>query len=159
MTPAVFFDFIEHMERHGKDEALKMISFEQYNKDFLLELIKSNGWTGYCDLVHGGHVKMIVSEKERVQCQADFEAAKAAGYDASQIQWLSESESDAASRFSWLLRHSDSDSSISDLEQSMKPSCLIPITSGQVNLSTNYSNWPNHLQSTHQTRIKAGSQR
>jgi hypothetical protein len=74
-----------------------MIAFEQRNAQFLLDLINSGAWAADIDLVNGGHAKLITSEKERATCLADFESAKAAGFDASSIQWLSEDEAMAVS--------------------------------------------------------------
>ena len=76
----------------GLEEALKQYALEQHVTDSMLELIKDNNLDEIVDLVSGGHLDMIFSDKEENIAQADFDLAKKSGVDLDLVNWLTKEE-------------------------------------------------------------------
>lgn len=98
LTPNPFIDFTDLKARYGQEEASKAIQLEAHTAKALLEFVNpsrnhpstSEGNIAQeIDLVAGGHVTVFVTNEEYVRAKEDFDAAKEAGVDVSDVDWIS----------------------------------------------------------------------
>jgi glycine/D-amino acid oxidase-like deaminating enzyme len=87
LTPKRFFNFRKRELAYGTDQAVRSADVESYTCAELVKIIKTENLD--VDLVAGGHVAMLVTEKEVETAQADYAAAKAAGVNLDDVEWLS----------------------------------------------------------------------
>ncbi|OBZ73683.1 hypothetical protein A0H81_06486, partial [Grifola frondosa] len=97
LTPTVFKDFQAQAAAHGTDEALRALAVEHHTADEILRILHELGQERSVDLVAGGHVDLMFTEAEVIRMKGDYEAAKAAGVNVSDAQWLKKDETEAAS--------------------------------------------------------------
>ena len=72
------------------DDALRHVELEKRSVDFVLKMIKENSWQDDVDLVEGGAIHLIRSEQEHALLVREVEAARKAGIDVSQYEFLDE---------------------------------------------------------------------
>lgn len=72
------------------DDALRHVELEKRSVDFVLKMIKENNWQDDVDLVEAGAIHLIRSEQEHALLVREVEAARKAGIDVSQYEFLDE---------------------------------------------------------------------
>ncbi|KAI0782801.1 FAD dependent oxidoreductase [Abortiporus biennis] len=92
LTAHPFPNFVNLEKKYGTDEALRALAIEKYTVDAISKIIKSNGKESEVDLVPGGRLNLFFTQNEHDEAIMDFEAAKAAGADISDIEWFSKEE-------------------------------------------------------------------
>lgn len=92
LTSSVFLDFRKRQQTYGTEQALRSFALENYTTSEILKIIKHEGLEGKVDFVSGGHVAMLVTEREVADAQADYEAARHSGADLTEVEWLGEGE-------------------------------------------------------------------
>jgi hypothetical protein len=92
LTPYSFQGFRERESLFGAVEAAKCYALEQKNVADVLALIKEHGIEKKVDLVSGGHVHISEQPLEHRVWRRDYEAAKKAGVDVSDVEWLTAEE-------------------------------------------------------------------
>ncbi|EGN96963.1 hypothetical protein SERLA73DRAFT_185222 [Serpula lacrymans var. lacrymans S7.3] len=95
LTPAAFFDFKRHVTEYGTDEAIRSLALEAHTASSLVSIINAHGLEEKVDLVEGGHIDLLITEKEVEDARDDYEAAEKAGVDLRNVQWMSKEEMQA----------------------------------------------------------------
>ncbi|KAG6856520.1 hypothetical protein H0H87_003608 [Tephrocybe sp. NHM501043] len=89
LTPVHFNHFTEKDQRYGREQAKKVYSLEHYTTSELVRIIKEHKWQDAVDLVSSAHVGLLMTKSEIENAKHDFAAARAAGIDLSNVEWLS----------------------------------------------------------------------
>ncbi len=76
----------------GIFEAIKAIHIEDYVVDAITLLVKDAGVEDEVNLVEGSRTILFFTEEEEAEARDEYEAAKAAGINVSDIEWLTEDE-------------------------------------------------------------------
>lgn len=97
LTPGVFADFCRYQTAHGTEQAVRSFVLENRTASEMLKIIHNQHLEAAVDLVAGGHIAMFVTEQESKDAEADFAAAKLAGMNLDEVQWLSKEEMQSAS--------------------------------------------------------------
>jgi len=92
LTPNIFGGFGHLSEVFGEDECLKSLRLERQCVDDIVGIVQKNGWEADVDLVHGGNLRLHFTEDERVEDEIDFKAAKDAGIELGDVEWLDAEE-------------------------------------------------------------------
>ncbi|THH27691.1 hypothetical protein EUX98_g6497 [Antrodiella citrinella] len=92
ITAHQFAHFRQIEKERGVDEALRTLAIEFYTVDELTRILAENGKEDYVDLTRGGRLMLMFSEEELAEEKADYEAAKKAGAQMGDVQWLSKEE-------------------------------------------------------------------
>jgi hypothetical protein len=92
LTPNLFRGFRKNVTRHGVDEAIKLLDIEHYTVSELLKILHSENLAECVDLVAGGHTYLAFTEEDLKDVKADFAAAKVAGVDVSNVEWVDKQE-------------------------------------------------------------------
>ncbi|KZT07172.1 FAD dependent oxidoreductase [Laetiporus sulphureus 93-53] len=92
LTPAVFSGFKQLAASFGTDDALRAFALEHHTASSILQIIKDHTLESAVDLVEGGHVDLMFSPEEVADVQADYDAAKLAGIDLSNVEWMDKAE-------------------------------------------------------------------
>ncbi|KAJ3986189.1 FAD dependent oxidoreductase-domain-containing protein [Lentinula detonsa] len=92
LTPNSFIDFSALEAKYGQLEAKRALDLESHTAMGILEFISSQDIVDEVDLVAGGHVTMFVTDDEFCRAQEDYHAARVAGVDLSNVEWLSKEE-------------------------------------------------------------------
>ncbi|KAG2363598.1 FAD dependent oxidoreductase [Suillus spraguei] len=92
LTPAVFLEFSQRQALFNTVEAIKSYELEQHTASLLVKIIKENGWTGDIDLVEGGHINLLFTEKEAKNAHKDFDMARQAQLNLDDVEWFSKEE-------------------------------------------------------------------
>ncbi|KAF8514475.1 FAD dependent oxidoreductase-domain-containing protein [Gautieria morchelliformis] len=90
LTPAVFKGFRSIADIYNTTEALRWLALERHTADSLVSLLNSSRHE--VDLIHGGHLDLFFSDAQESKYKADWEAARNAGADVQQVQFLSREE-------------------------------------------------------------------
>ncbi|KIK70169.1 hypothetical protein GYMLUDRAFT_213310 [Collybiopsis luxurians FD-317 M1] len=96
LTPAVFIDFCYFETQYGQQEALKEFKLEHHTTRGILEFLSAHNLENLVDLVPGRHITLFVTDEEFARAKEDYEAAKAAGVDLSNVEWLTTEEMQSA---------------------------------------------------------------
>ncbi|KAF9462560.1 FAD dependent oxidoreductase [Collybia nuda] len=88
LTPNLFLDFEKHQLQHGSDEARRIYALENYTVAELVNLIQTEKLNDAVDFVSGGHVAVYVGEVEVKKAKSDSSAARTAGMDLNEVEWL-----------------------------------------------------------------------
>ncbi|KZT60161.1 DAO-domain-containing protein [Calocera cornea HHB12733] len=88
LTPFIYHGFSHLSQIFGKDECLKSLHVERQCVDDIVKVIEENKWEADVDLVHGGNLRLHFTEEEKREDEVDFEAAKNAGIDLTDVEWL-----------------------------------------------------------------------
>ncbi|KAJ7509644.1 FAD dependent oxidoreductase [Mycena galericulata] len=92
LTPAVFLDFCGYQAKYGTEQALRSFALENHTASKIVKIIRQEEWADAVDLVEGGHTTTFFTQVEYAGAQADFDAAKSAGMDLTEVRWLTEGE-------------------------------------------------------------------
>lgn len=95
ITPAAFFEFHARATKYGPEEAKRSYALEAHTASSLVRLIHDHGWTDDVDLVHGGHISLLFSDKQVEKAWRDREAAADAGWSLDDVVVLSKEEVEA----------------------------------------------------------------
>lgn len=82
---------------YGTEQAVRSFTLENYTSAEIVKILETEQLGDAVDLVAGGHVSMLVTEREVQGAQADYAAAKAAGLDLSAVEWVSKDEMEEVS--------------------------------------------------------------
>jgi hypothetical protein len=100
-----FFDFATRKQAYGEEEAKKVHAIEKYTEAELLKIVREHNLGGIIDLSSGAHLMLFITEKEEMDAKADYIAAKGAGLDVSEVEWLSKETMQAVSPFTTCLHN------------------------------------------------------
>jgi len=89
LIPNFFFDFLKRKLSYGEEEAKKVHAIEKYTETELLKIVKESNIGDTIDLSSGAHLVLFITDKEEENARADYSAAKDAGLDVSEVEWLS----------------------------------------------------------------------
>ncbi|KAF5377063.1 hypothetical protein D9757_007696 [Collybiopsis confluens] len=89
LTPYSFFNYRTFERKHGKIEAVKSLQLENRTAMAMVKLIHEHNLTSTVDLVEGGHISLIGSPQEYESLIAEYHAARQAGLDVGDVEWLS----------------------------------------------------------------------
>lgn len=81
----------------GIEEAKKQSALENHTVNSIIRIINENNIVETVDLVSGGHIQLLFTEKEVTASHADYELAKESGIDISQVEYFSTDEAQTAS--------------------------------------------------------------
>ncbi|THH16847.1 hypothetical protein EW146_g3855 [Bondarzewia mesenterica] len=84
-----FFEFEANKAAWGLDDAIKSVALEDYTVSEIVGLLQSQNLGDAVDLVSGGRVHLLFTEKEVQEAHADYLGAKNAGVDVSDSELLS----------------------------------------------------------------------
>jgi hypothetical protein len=76
----------------GIFEAIRAVHLEDHVVDAITFLVKDAGLEDEVDLVEGSRTILFFTEEEEAEARDEYEAAKAAGINVSDVEWLSEDE-------------------------------------------------------------------
>jgi hypothetical protein len=93
LTPKRFLNFRKCELAYGADQAIRSADLESYTCAELVKIIQTENLD--VDLVAGGHIAMLVTDKEVETTQADYTAAKAAEVNLEDVEWLSKEAMEA----------------------------------------------------------------
>ena len=88
LTPAAFLEFAKRQELFDTVEAKKSYELEQHTASLLVQIIEENGWASDVDLVEGGHIGLLFTEKGEEEANKDYEMARQAQVDLDGVEWL-----------------------------------------------------------------------
>ncbi|KAJ7198910.1 FAD dependent oxidoreductase [Mycena haematopus] len=92
LTPAVFIDFCSYQAKYGTEQAVRCFELENHTASEIVKIIREEGWIESVDLVQNGHTTISFTPGELQEIEADFKAAKAAGMDLTNVNWLTKEE-------------------------------------------------------------------
>jgi hypothetical protein len=92
LTPAAFPKFAQRQALFNTVEAIKSYELEKYTVSLLVKIIEENGWASDIDLVKGGHINLLFTEKEARNKREDFDMARQAQLNLDGVEWLSKEE-------------------------------------------------------------------
>lgn len=92
LTPAAFFEFAQRQALFDTVEVIKSYKLEQHTASLLVRIIEENGWASDIDLVEGGHINLLFTEKEAKNAHKDFDMARQAQLNLDGVEWLSQEE-------------------------------------------------------------------
>jgi glycine/D-amino acid oxidase-like deaminating enzyme len=105
LTPKRFFNFRNRELAYGTHQAIRSANVESYTCAELVKIIQTENLD--VDLVAGGHVAMLVTEKEVETAQSDYAAAKAVGVNLDDVEWLTKEVMESVSSFIFVLLPSE----------------------------------------------------
>ncbi|ETW78513.1 hypothetical protein HETIRDRAFT_459844 [Heterobasidion irregulare TC 32-1] len=85
-----FLEFGANKAVWGVEDAIRAVALEDYTVSQITTLVKTQNLTDAVDLVTGGRIHLLVTQKEIEEARADYIAAKGAGVDVSTSEWLSQ---------------------------------------------------------------------
>jgi hypothetical protein len=71
---------------------MRSFELENHTTSEIVKLIREEGWTETVDLIQGGHTTIFFTPGELAASKADYEAAKVAGIDLTDVRWLTKEE-------------------------------------------------------------------
>ncbi|KAJ7923511.1 hypothetical protein B0H13DRAFT_2316455 [Mycena leptocephala] len=90
----IFAGFSKVEALFGREVALRHYAIEHYSATEMARIARAAGWADTVDLVEGGHVDVMLTEKRIAEMTADFAVAVAAGKSVN-VTWLSREEMNA----------------------------------------------------------------
>jgi hypothetical protein len=84
--------FCEREAGYGEEQAKRSFAIQNYTTSEIVKILDMEKLGDAVDLVAGGHVAMLLTETEVKQAKADYAAAKAAGLNLDDVEWLSKEE-------------------------------------------------------------------
>jgi len=88
LTPATFLEFAQRQALFDTVEARKSYELEQHTASLLVKIMEDNGWASDVDLVEGGHIILLFTEKEEKEVSKDYEMARQTQLDLEGVEWL-----------------------------------------------------------------------
>lgn len=104
LTAYRFLNFRWLEKLFGKEEAIRGLELENYTANQIAKILQDNDKVQHVDFVQGGRVILLFTEREQEDLRAEFDAAKAAGVDVSEVQWLTKEEVQSVRFFKGLSR-------------------------------------------------------
>ncbi|CDO74745.1 hypothetical protein BN946_scf184411.g2 [Trametes cinnabarina] len=92
LTANFFNEFTVYSALFGVEDAKRAIALEQRTVSEIIKLVEAADKDAELDLVSGGRVHLLFTEPEVVEAKADYEAAKAADLDLSEVEFLTEEQ-------------------------------------------------------------------
>lgn len=92
LTASHFEGFVHNSHLHGEDDALRELYIQKYTVEEILKVLRASGHEADVDLVSGGHIDLYFTEPEFIAAKADYDAARAAGADMRNVDWLGKDE-------------------------------------------------------------------
>ncbi|KAK7456396.1 hypothetical protein VKT23_010644 [Stygiomarasmius scandens] len=92
LTPYSFFNFRDYQSRFGTEQAVKSLELEMRTAREMVKILEDEGLEDKVDIVHGGHVGLLKSEKVTKAARNNYEGAKEAGLNVSDVEWLTAEE-------------------------------------------------------------------
>ncbi|KAL1689514.1 FAD dependent oxidoreductase [Schizophyllum commune] len=92
LTPALVEGFTSTQEKYGTEQTLKSYALENYTATEIVKVIHGHGLEEAVDLVEGGHISLLITEKEVEVAKAEIAAAEKAGQDLSAVTWIDAEE-------------------------------------------------------------------
>ncbi|KAI0686323.1 FAD dependent oxidoreductase [Cytidiella melzeri] len=92
LTPHTFAHFTSLSKLFGASEAKRSLELERYTSSEVRRILNDTGKTEDVDFVSGGRVILLFTQEEEEATRIEFEAAKAAGIDVSEVHWLTKEE-------------------------------------------------------------------
>lgn len=94
LTPHAFAHFTSLSKLFGQEDAIRSLELERYTSSEIRKILQGTNKVDDVDLVSDGRVILLFSKREEELTRAEFEAAKAAGIDVSDVEWLSKGETE-----------------------------------------------------------------
>ncbi|TCD71719.1 hypothetical protein EIP91_005485 [Steccherinum ochraceum] len=91
-TRQFFHEFSRMAQQQGTDEAVRAKALEHYNVQGIVSFIREEHLEDHVDLVSGGLLQLFTNDEEYRITLAQYDAAKAAGVNVEDIQWLTAEE-------------------------------------------------------------------
>ncbi|KAL1730176.1 FAD dependent oxidoreductase [Schizophyllum commune] len=88
LTPALVEGFTSTQEKYGTEQTLKSYALENYTATEIVKVIHEHGLEEVVDLVEGGHISLLITEKEVEVAKAEIAAAERAGQDLGGVTWI-----------------------------------------------------------------------
>jgi hypothetical protein len=88
LMPYTFFDFRRLAALHGIEQAMRSYKMEDRTVTEIRNLLEAEKLVDVVDFVPGGRVTLLFSDKNIENTRADFDAAKAAGIDLGDVEWI-----------------------------------------------------------------------
>lgn len=92
LTPHAFAHFTALSKVFGQEDAIRSLELERYTSTEIRKIVEETGRIGDVDLVSDGRVILLFSKEEEENTRSEFEAAKAAGIDVSEVEWFTKEE-------------------------------------------------------------------
>ncbi|KAL1678364.1 FAD dependent oxidoreductase [Schizophyllum commune] len=92
LTPALVEGFTSTQDKYGTEQTLKSYALENYTATEIVKVIREHGLEEAVDLVEGGHISLLITEKEVEVAKAEIAAAEKAGQDLSAVTWINAEE-------------------------------------------------------------------
>ena len=90
LTARVFEEFVSLQQNYGTSQALKSFALEHNTVDAILKIVHDHNLTDVIDLDALGRIKLSITEREMVEAKANMDAAREAGINLSETQWINE---------------------------------------------------------------------
>ena len=84
--------FISTQEKYGTEQTLKSYALENHTATEIVKVIYEHGLEEAVDLVEGGHISLLITDKEVEVAKAEIAAAQKAGQDLSGLAWIDAEE-------------------------------------------------------------------
>ncbi|KAI0630444.1 FAD dependent oxidoreductase [Trametes polyzona] len=92
LTANAFHEFTAYSTTFGVDDAKRALALEKRTVEEVLKIVKSSGKESALDLVAGGRTHLLFTEPEVIEAKLDYEAAKKAGVDLSEVEFLTKEQ-------------------------------------------------------------------
>jgi hypothetical protein len=83
-----FFGFRKLVAQHGIEQAIRTYALEDHTVSSIKKLLDAEKLTDAVDLVSGGRITLLFSKLNFSDTRADFDAAKDAGVDVGDVEWI-----------------------------------------------------------------------
>ncbi|KAI0750607.1 FAD dependent oxidoreductase [Irpex lacteus] len=94
LTPHAFAHFTSLSKLFGEEDAIRSLELERYTSSEIRKILEGTNKVDDVDLVSDGRVILLFSKQEEELTRAEFEAAKAAGINVSDVEWLTKDETE-----------------------------------------------------------------
>ncbi|KAG2141939.1 FAD dependent oxidoreductase [Suillus clintonianus] len=95
LTPAAFLEFSQRQALFDTVEAIKSYELEEHTASLLVKIIEDNGWTSDIDLIEGGHINILFTDKEEKDAHKDYDMARQARLNLDGVEWLPQEKVEA----------------------------------------------------------------
>lgn len=92
LTANAFQEFAAYSALFGTDDAKRAIALEKRTVAEIVKIVNDSGKEAALDLVPGGRNHLLFTEPEVVEANLDYEAAKKAGIDLSDVEFLTKEQ-------------------------------------------------------------------
>ncbi|EGN99775.1 hypothetical protein SERLA73DRAFT_179977 [Serpula lacrymans var. lacrymans S7.3] len=97
LTPVAFRNFHNVAAQYGTDEAIRSVALEEHTAATLVSIIHEHNLEDEVDLVEGGNLRLLFTEKEVANAKRGLSAADQAGVSFEGIEWMD--KKDVQARF------------------------------------------------------------